>query len=233
MKENEDLSNIEENLRLIELLTGEIALMTPPRVHLQNEHRAYAGAWLREHDLYGGSCIAFHPGGDLRKNHVRKRWSSERFIELGQRLACDTGATILLFGGSEEESLNNKIASAIGEDSHVVMTDDLLEAAAVFERCAHAVTNDTGWMHLAAALGVPTTAIFGPTSPTLVRDPFARRTEVQLGLACQPCFYYSPRHVHCRYGDFRCLRDLSAETVFATVLENIRQAPIAPTSAGA
>jgi hypothetical protein len=68
---------------------------------------------------------------------------------------------------------------------------------------------------------VPSTGIFGPTSATWVRVPNAQREEATLGLPCQPCFYYSPRHVRCQFGDFRCLHRLTPDLVAEGVLRSL------------
>jgi heptosyltransferase-2 len=221
--EDDALSNIEENLRLASLVTGKPHSDTRVEFALDREARAFAVRWLWERKLTGKTLIGFHPGGSTRKNHRNKRWAAERYIELGRTLARDREAATLVFGGDDETAECKKIASGIGGDVHVVNTMDLRQTCALINACAHFVSNDSALMHLAGAMGVPTTGIFGPTSAPWVRIPDAPRQEVRLGLACQPCFRYSPRHLSCRHGDFRCLANLDAGRV-AEVVKNTLEA---------
>jgi len=215
--EDDALSNIEENLRLASVVTGMQHTDARVEFNLDKEARAYAVRWLWERKLTGRTLIGFHPGGSTRKNHRNKRWAAEQYVELGRVLARDCDAAILVFGGADETAECKEIAGGVGADAHVVNTMDLRKTCALVNSCAHFVSNDSALMHLAGAMGVPTTGIFGPTSAPWVRIPDTPREEVTLGLDCQPCFRYSPRHLNCKHGDFRCLASLGTERVAEVV----------------
>ncbi len=221
VKEDDELSNIEENIRLVEFLTGEECPDATVAFDLADDSKKYATQWLAKHDCGNRTLVGFHPGCDTRKNHVKRRWPREHFVALGRILSKEAGARILVFGGSEEDELKRHIVSGIDSDAVSVGTTTLLETCALIAACKHFVSNDSGLMHLAGALGVPTTSIFGPTSPTWLRNPSAPRDELTLGLPCQPCFYYSPRHLRCRYKDYRCLWRLSPSQVASSVLTRL------------
>jgi heptosyltransferase-2 len=104
--------------------------------------------------------IAIHPGGG-REN---KRWSPERFTEVGKKLIKD-GFSICLIGGKDEKSLSDYIAEKIDKNKVLNFTGKLSldETAALLKRCCCLVSNDSGIMHLATAVGIPVIAIFGPT----------------------------------------------------------------------
>jgi len=222
IREDDGLTNIEENLRLIELLTHRRCDDHRLAFHLDPEHTAYAEQWLTERNLNDRLLIGMHAGGSTAKNHINKRYRPESFAEVGRLLTQQSDATILLFGGSEEDALKTQIVEAIGPRAISVQTPNMLTTCAVMARCRHFISNDSALLHIAGALDIPTTAVFGPTNPTWVRIPTAQRTEVTLGLPCQPCFYYSPRHLACRtYGDFRCLRDLPPQKVAQTVMQQL------------
>lgn len=225
--EDNALTNIEENLALVRLLGGNSAPSTPPQVFLNETHREFARVWLDDHGVGDKRLIGFHPGGDTKKNHVKKRWPTEKFTALGKALTADDEITILLFGGPGEEEVMNEIASSLGNKAVSVATETFSQTCALLERCTHFVSNDSGLMHAAGALGVPTTAIFGPTNPVWAKNPWAKRTEVSRGLSCQPCFYYSPRHLCCQFGDFRCIAGISVEEA----LFGMRQTHVPPVSA--
>ncbi|GIW52332.1 MAG: ADP-heptose--LPS heptosyltransferase II [Gemmatimonadales bacterium] len=90
------------------------------------------------------------------------------------------------------------------------------ESAAVIERAAVAVVNDSAPMHLAAALGTPVVAVFGPTHPCLGFAPQGEEHRfVQLDLPCRPCSLHGGDR--CPLGHHRCMRDLSVEDVLSAV----------------
>ena len=221
IRENDELCNIEENLKMVELLTGEGPHDRSVAFALDKDHKAFARKWLSDRGLENATVVGLHPGCDARKNHARRRWPPNRFAELGRVLAKEARARILVFGGPEEEELKTQVVAGIGSDAFCVDTPGLLEACALLETCGHFVTNDSGLMHFAGALGVPTTAIFGPTNPKWLRNPSAVRDEITLGLPCQPCFYYSPRHLRCRHEDYRCIHEVTVAEVAGNVLRRL------------
>jgi len=223
--EDDFRGNIEENLRLVELLTGHSHMDGSVCLQLPDEAHHAARFWLSEIGIANKLFVGFHPGGSTRKNHEHKRWAPGKFAELGKRISNETGATILLFGGPDEGPLLREIAHGIGDAVHLVMNEDVVLTGGIIAACKHFVSNDSALMHLAGALQVPTTAIFGPTNSAWVRMPNAPRKDIALGLDCQPCFYYSPRKLQCQYGDYRCLSRLDVDQVAAEVLRSLGQMP--------
>jgi heptosyltransferase-2 len=118
--------------------------------------------------------IAIHPGGG-REN---KRWSPERFAELGKILIKD-GFTISLIGGESEKSLADNIAEKI--DKNVVFNFtgkfSLEETAALLKKVFCLISNDTGIMHLATAVRIPVIALFGPTDFRHI-GPFSKASRI-------------------------------------------------------
>ena len=224
VREDDAANNIEENLRLVEALTGDASNDTRVELRLTPEHESFAEAWLRRKGLGEKTLVGFHAGGSRGKNHTNKRWAPESFIELGRTLVTEAGATVVMLGGPKEAELRERIVTGVGAGAVSAETSDIMETAALVARCRHFVSNDSALMHLAGALGVPTSGIFGPTSAEWVRMPHSPRTEVRLGLPCQPCFYYSPRHLSCEQGGFRCLRELKPEQVMPSVLSSLEDA---------
>ncbi len=215
--EDDALGNIEENLRLAELLTGRTCDEHTVLFPLTETAQDGAVHWLAEHGLLDKTLVGMHPGGSIAKNHLHKRWPEDRFIELGRRLAMEENTRVLIFGGAEEHSLKRRIAEAIGEKGIAMNLSSLLNTAAILAHCAHFVANDNALAHLAGALRVPATIIFGPTHERWVRIPGAPRQEMVSGRVCRPCFCYSPKHLHCPDETFGCLRDISAEQVWKVV----------------
>lgn len=211
--EENALSNIEENLRLVTLLTGNTTADHAVDLPLQEEEEFFARRWLEERGLCGRRLIGLHPGGSTAKNHLHKRWPEDRYAALGKRLSETLGAAILLFGGAEESPMKRRIAGFIGSDAYLVEAPHFLQTAALLAQCHHFVSNDNALAHVAGALKIPSTILFGPTHEGWVRIPGVPRHEMLSPLDCRPCFYYSPRHLCCPSGDFSCLKAITVENV--------------------
>src|SRR5262249_25046725 len=107
-----------------------------------------------------------------------------------------------------ERVLCETVAVAIGDGARSLAgTTDLPVLAALCARAALVVSNDSGMAHLAAAIGVPTIAIFGSTSSAWTAPAAARVTVVQRPPVCSPCFQRT-----CRIG-YRCLADVALDDV--------------------
>jgi len=147
-----------------------------------------------------------------------KRWPAERFVEAARTLQEKTQCRWLVFGGAGDrvlaETIASDIARATGEAPlNLAGQTGLREFAAMLKICDLVLTNDTGPMHLAAAVGAPVTAIFGSTSPELTGPFFSPRAQVLRGRApCAPCF-----RRECPI-DMRCLRGVQTEQVVAAAL---------------
>jgi heptosyltransferase-2 len=124
--------------------------------------QAERDAWRAKHDLTNmrRPIVTFAPGAV----GPGKAWPVAHYAALAQRLAAE-GASIWVLGGPKETELAARIAAAGGSAVTDLTGNDLRNAIIAMSCADAAVTNDSGLMHIAAAIGVPTIAIFGPTSP--------------------------------------------------------------------
>ena len=141
-----------------------------------------------------------------------KRWPATHFAALAARFAAD-GMQVWLIGSPNDRPDAAAVVAAAGTAAHALSdltggTDlgtaiDLLSAASVV------VSNDSGLMHAAAAVGVPLVALFGSSSPayTPPLSPVAKIAKIEI--ACSPCFKRE-----CPLGHFRCMRDLDPDAVY-------------------
>jgi heptosyltransferase-2 len=138
-----------------------------------------------------------------------KRWPPERFAQLARRLSEESGAACVFFGSEHEKPLAESLVAQAGNSAASLAGEtSLADFVRVVEGCDLYITNDTGTMHVAAALGVPTLAIFGPTDEQATR-PLGARAQVAAGKAfCRPCLLR-----HCPI-DHRCMTSVSVEDVF-------------------
>jgi len=217
--ERPDLHNVEENLRLlglagIDILEDDKTLSLP----LKETDRTYASRFLHKlpHDQV---LIGMHAWSTTLKNMHKKCWPAENFAALADRLSKNHNYQILLFQGPHDVDTNRRIQEACQSPLYIVEGTTVRQSAAIMERCDVFITNDAGPMHIAAAVGTPVVAIFGPTDPVWLHPWTGQYALVRAGLACSPCFYYSPRPLTCRRGDFACLTSLSVECVYSAAEE--------------
>lgn len=147
-----------------------------------------------------------------------KRWPQQRFIETAIALRKATKCRWIIFGGKPERELAERIAREIGESTvNLAGKTNLRELAATLKLCDLALTNDTGPMHLAAAVGSRVVAIFGSTSPELTGPIFSPKARiVRQPAPCAPCFLRE-----CPV-DLRCLTGISPESVVAACLDCLK-----------
>jgi lipopolysaccharide heptosyltransferase II len=139
--------------------------------------------------------IAMHPGSGGYS--IARRWAPDRFAQLADTLFHDAGGQLLLLGGPEEAELHQHIISIMQSQMPVrslAGRGSIKVAAAALELVDLFVGNDSALMHLAAAVGTPTVAIFGLTNykawgPYTGDAHDKRATVVRLDLPCMPCFY--------------------------------------------
>jgi heptosyltransferase-2 len=156
-----------------------------------------------------------------------KMWPWERFAEVGLSLARQTGMKILVLGSGGDRELCAGIVRHLGDaGNNLAGETSLMEAAALLGRCALLVTNDTGLMHLAVAVGTPTVAIFGPTSRELgfvPPGPLARIVETNL--PCRPCTTIGRRN--CPLGSHDCMLQVTTALVLRESLTQLERRKVA------
>ncbi len=143
----------------------------PLELYLNKKERGAVKNFLEEHGInLNQPLIGLHPGAQK----PFKCWPEEKFIEVGLVLQKKYQAFILITGNRKEREKAQKIADKIPQALAVAGRLSLRETAALIARLALYITNDTGPMHIAFALGTPTIALFAPTDPSLCgpyRDP--------------------------------------------------------------
>jgi len=227
VKENDVLHNVEENLLLVGLITGKEYPQAPDlKFPLTDEDKQFADDFLKFNKIDGSLIIGFHPGCSTLKNHINRRWPPLYFSSLAKKILREfNDAKILIFGGSDENSLKNKVHADISsERAFIVNAGSIAQTAALIKKCNLFVTNDSGLMHIAAAMQVKIIPIIGPTNLNYIYPWHASYSVASLHLDCSPCFYYSPRPLRCSRRDlkFKCVKDLKPQTVFEIVKNILR-----------
>jgi heptosyltransferase-2 len=140
-----------------------------------------------------------------------KKWFPERFAGVADRLIDDTGAQAVLFGSAGDKESTIAVArSARHPLIDIAGKTNLQEAMAVIARCDLFLSNDSGLMHIAGALGTPTIAIFGSTNPAATSPTGEKSVVIHHDVPCGPCLKpVCPT-------DFCCMEMIGVEEVYAT-----------------
>jgi heptosyltransferase-2 len=154
-----------------------------------------------------------------------KRWTTEGFGALARRLG-EQGVHVWVLGGPGEKPLAEEIVRLGGESVRDLTGNDLRNAILALAAATVAVSNDSGLVHVSAALGTPSIGIFGPTSPWhwAPLNPLAGVIQANIELPCRPCHKPTCRLVH-----HRCMRDIPADQVYAATREALATAGISVT----
>ena len=160
-----------------------------------------------------GPIFGISPGAEYGP---AKRWPIERYIAAAKDIQKKTRCAWIVFGGRNETDLAGQIQSALGGSAifNVAGKTSLRDLMSLMKLCRVFLTNDTGPMHVAAALGVPVVAIFGSTSPELTAPLAANESLLKIlrsDVPCSPCFLRE-----CPI-DFRCMNGISVERVMHAI----------------
>ncbi|MCX6134616.1 MAG: lipopolysaccharide heptosyltransferase II [Ignavibacteriales bacterium] len=161
--------------------------------------------------------------------HFTKRWPADRFARVGAACAQKLDAKILLFGGAADTAVCNQIVWDINNQAGAERATSLcgqlglLETAAAMEFCDVIVTNDTGLMHIAAAMHKKIVAVFGSTVKEFGFFPSDPRAVVldTSGLACRPCSHIG--RSECPEKHFRCMTEIDPDNVYARARDLLSQ----------
>ncbi len=182
-------------------------LPTVERARLQVDPEAAAGAdeKLRAAGATG-QRIALAPGASYG---AAKCWPAERYAAVADRLAGELGAVIVLFGTPAEREIGERIAGAMrSRPVNLVGRTSVAELPALLAACRLFLGNDSGAMHVAAAVGLPVAAIFGSTDPEGTAPLTPQRMIARHPVSCSPCFLrYCPV-------DHRCMTRIGVDEVY-------------------
>jgi heptosyltransferase II len=166
-------------------------------------------AWRKRHGLDGDNrpVVALAPGAV----GPSKRWPKDSYAAVARKFLAE-GFAVWILGGPGEKALAVDI---VGDSQARDLTGtDLRDAILALAGAAAAISNDSGLLHVAAALGTPSIGIFGPTSPWhwAPLNPLAATIETAAALPCRPC--HKPV---CRLGHHRCMTEIAPDHVIAAV----------------
>jgi heptosyltransferase II len=182
---------------------GRTARLTPGKDAEKTVARLFEAFHIRG----GRPLIGLAPGAAYGP---AKRWSAERFAAVADRLVDDFGAEALLFGSAGD----SQSTAEVGRNARNRLVDiagktNLQEAISLIARCDLFISNDSGLMHIAGALGRPTIAIFGSTNPVTTSPAGEKSVVIHHDVDCSPCLkQVCPT-------DFRCMDMIGVDEVYA------------------
>ena len=215
---NKEISEGENNLNMLRTL-GIQVYVKDKLISLNEKVRKNAKVLLNEKLKNSGGIIGFHCGSSFFGKD--KRWGEDNFIKLIKTMLStyyDLG--VIVFFGPDESELYNIFYNAFENERRIwlINTGDMPLLCAIMENATLFVTNDSGPMHIASAMGVPIVSIWGPTDPVKNR-PWGKDVEIiRLGLNCSPC--YKIGHLN-TCTDMLCFKGISTDMVFDIIAKKI------------
>jgi len=164
---------------------------------------------IKRFRLKEGGVVALLPGAEYGP---AKQWPLEYFSEVGEAL-CDRGKQVVVIGSAKDRAAGEEIASrADGKILNLCGKTSLEEAVDLLSLCQTVVTNDSGLMHVAAAVGVNVVAIYGSSTPDYTPPLTEKASVLYRRLECSPCF-----DRQCRFGHTECLTQVTPQQVLEQV----------------
>ncbi|MEK6778630.1 MAG: lipopolysaccharide heptosyltransferase II [Candidatus Deferrimicrobiota bacterium] len=165
----------------------------------------------------GKRILGINPGATYGS---AKRWFPDRFAAVADALSEEWGASVVLMGSVPERPLAEEIEAAMRQTPlNLAGRTTVRELMALLSLCSFLVTNDSGPMHIAAALGVPLAAIFGPTDWRTTSPWTDKARIVRVGVDCSPCMLRECDRGH------ECMLGVTAEMVVAAARELFPESP--------
>ncbi len=193
------------------LRSGERAYAVPePRIVVTEEESGWAAERLQRDGIRPEDRpCGLVPGATYG---TAKQWPPDRFIEIGKRLVA-VGKQVVLFGNEKERELTFEVSQAIGEGClDMGGRTNMRQFMALLSRCGVVICNDSGAMHVAAALGCRIVVPIGSTDPYTTRPWGQGHVLIRHAMPCSPCL-----ERHCPLGHHLCMERIRVEEVWAGV----------------
>jgi heptosyltransferase-2 len=184
-----------------------------PRLNVSKNAKQSVERKLQSANINLGSIYVMCPGAEYGPS---KRWPTDHFASLATQLVSNSPNNhIILLGSQSDQILGAEITSLAKQDSHIhhwCGNTSLDEAIALIGMSKAVISNDSGLMHVAAALSIPQVAIFGSSDPAHTPPLSEKAKVISLNLPCSPC-----HKKECPLGHLKCLKDILPGQVLTTL----------------
>jgi heptosyltransferase-2 len=184
-----------------------------PTLNVSSQAKQSVSNKLTSEGFQSDSMIVLCPGAEYGSS---KRWPAVHFASLARDLInSNPNVEVLLLGGKGDQAIADEIVTQSGNQARIhnwCGITSLDEAIALIGQAKAVVSNDSGLMHIAAALNTPQVAIFGSSDPAHTPPLSNRAKVIWLHLACSPC-----HQKECPLGHLKCLHDISPRQVLDTL----------------
>jgi ADP-heptose:LPS heptosyltransferase len=198
---------VDFNLRIVAPLLPAVPGKVAPRLYPSRRQEQQAALFLQRNDI--GPFVVFHTGA--RK--LLRRWALQKWAELAVYLYQRHELQVVFVGGDEDAADVEKIRKRLPfETFSFIGQGDLLSYAALAAKAKLMVGNESGPMHIAAAMGVPVIALFGPGQPEVFAPYGPQNRFLHVKLACNPC-----DQLHCIHPQNPCINRIEVQDVLREV----------------
>lgn len=198
---------------MIDLLSplgiGEDGHLTP-EAFLADQEKHWAEAWLSGNSIHKKDIIAIHPGA----YYETQKWPRSHYRDLVRRLIALRDVPVIVFGGQDDQDAVAEIISGVNSEKvSTFVGDNLRQFMALLSYCRLLICNNSGPLHLASALGIPTISFMGPTDKIrwhpLGEHNFVFRMDHLDCIGCESAFCHIQSHL--------CMNGISAESVYEKI----------------
>ena len=215
-EDNTEIHEVHRYLRVLELLNIDNAPSFLEFWHTDADRQFIENLLQAEGILPDDRIIALNLG----TTWTTKRWDVSNFVDVMQQIAhLAPGIKIVLTGASTEQGLTKAFPASLSSINLVGKTD-ILQLGALLERCDVCLTCDSGPMHIAAAVGTSTVALFGPTNPVRHQPYGTGHTVVEKPVSCRPCYKQT---CHRQDAPHLCMKEIGTTEVVSALESKLRQ----------
>jgi len=217
VRRNREIYQLHQTDYYLEMVKALGCVAVNKEMHLETKINRHTAQKVRQKYLPGEQkeIVGMAPGATYGP---AKRWFPARFATVADKISETLDCRIILLGGKgDEESAAEVCRNARTNLINLAGQTNLEEAVYLISQCRLFISNDSGLMHIAGALNIPTIAIFGSTNPTTTSPVGAQSVVIRREVSCSPCLKKT-----CPT-DFRCMESISVEDVFEAALKFLKK----------
>jgi 3-deoxy-D-manno-octulosonic-acid transferase/heptosyltransferase-1 len=176
-------------------------------IPIRQSDKNYIDKLIKDNGIQDKRLVAINPMARWKT----KLWESEKFAALADRIQKELSCRVIFTGSGHDRPDIDKIIENMEErPANLAGHTGLKGLAYLYSKCRHLISTDTGPMHMAAAMGCPVTALFGPTAPWRTGPYGKGHSVIRDEIECSPCFKKRCAHM-------TCMKNISVDRVFDTI----------------